>query len=132
MNGRPAAAVGIRLEPGANALATADAVRAKVKQLSASSPPVCASTFPYDSTEFISASIHEVVKTLIEAIIMVFLIIYFFLQNLRTAFIPTIVVPVALLGSFAIMYASRIFHQRADAVRPGRSPSASWWTTPSW
>jgi len=102
-DGRPCAAVGIRLEPGANALATANAVRAKVKQLSQFFPPGIIVTWPYDSTEFIHASIKEVVKTLIEAIVMVFLILYFFLQNLRTAFIPTIVVPVALLGSFALM-----------------------------
>ena len=104
-DGRPCAAVGIRLEPGANALSTANAVRAKVKQLSQFFPPGVIVTWPYDSTEFIRASIKEVVKTLVEAIIMVFLILYFFLQNLRTAFIPTIVVPVALLGSFAIMSA---------------------------
>jgi hydrophobe/amphiphile efflux-1 (HAE1) family protein len=102
-DGRPCAAVGIRLEPGANALATADRVRAKVKQLSQFFPQGIIVTWPYDSTEFIQASIKEVVKTLVEAIIMVFLILYFFLQNLRTAFIPTIVVPVALLGSFALM-----------------------------
>jgi multidrug efflux pump len=102
-DGRPCAAVGIHLEPGANALATADAVRAKVKQLSQFFPRGIVVTWPYDSTEFIRASIEEVVKTLLEAIVMVFLILYFFLQNLRTAFIPTIVVPVALLGSFAIM-----------------------------
>ncbi len=102
-NGRPCAAVGIHLEPGANALKTADAVHAKVKQLSRFFPPGVVVTWPYDTTEFIRASINEVVKTLIEAIIMVFLILYFFLQNLRTAFIPTIVVPVALLGSFALM-----------------------------
>jgi multidrug efflux pump len=105
VNGRPAAAVGIRLEPSANALATADAVRAKVKQLSQFFPPGVTVSFPYDSTEFISASVTEVVKTLIEAILLVFFIIYFFLQNLRTAFIPTIVVPVALLGTFAVMNA---------------------------
>jgi multidrug efflux pump len=104
VNGRPAAAIGIRLAPDANALATADAVRAKVKQLSQFFPAGVSVDFPYDSTEFIRASIQEVVKTLIEAIIMVFLIIYFFLQNLRTAFIPTIVVPVALLGAFAVMH----------------------------
>ena len=102
-NGRPCAAVGIHLEPGANALKTADAVRAKVAQLSQFFPPGVVVTWPYDTTEFIRASIREVVKTLLEAIVMVFLILYFFLQNLRTAFIPTIVVPVALLGSFAIM-----------------------------
>src|SRR5580698_1090216 len=102
-DGRPCAAVGIRLEPGANALATADRVRAKVKQLSQFFPQGVIVTWPYDSTEFIRASIIEVVKTLLEAIVMVFLILYFFLQNLRTALIPTIVVPVALLGSFALM-----------------------------
>ncbi len=102
-NGRPCAAVGIRLEPGANALATGNAVRAKVKQLSQFFPQGIVVGWPYDSTEFIRASIIEVIKTLVEAIIMVFLILYFFLQNIRTAFIPTIVVPVALLGSFALM-----------------------------
>ncbi|MGH8022930.1 MAG: efflux RND transporter permease subunit, partial [Limisphaerales bacterium] len=102
-DGRPCAAVGIRLEPGANAMKTADAVRAKVAQLSRFFPPGVIVTWPYDSTEFIRASISEVVKTLVEAIIMVFLILYFFLQNFRTAFIPTIVVPVALMGSFAVM-----------------------------
>jgi multidrug efflux pump len=105
VNGRPAAAVGIRLEPSANALATADAVRAKVKQLSQFFPVGVTVEFPYDSTEFVRISIQEVVKTLLEAIFLVFLILYFFLQNLRTAFIPTIVVPVALLGAFATMYA---------------------------
>jgi multidrug efflux pump len=104
VNGRPAAAIGIQLAPGANALATANAVRAKVKQLSQFFPAGVSVDFPYDSTEFISASIHEVVVTLIEAIILVFLIIYLFLQNIRTAFIPTLVVPVALLGTFAVMY----------------------------
>src|ERR1700677_197923 len=102
-DGRPCAAVGVRLEPGANALATADRIRAKVKQLSQFFPQGIIVTWPYDSTEFIQASIKEVIKTLVEAIVMVFLILYFFLQNLRTAFIPTIVVPVALLGSFALM-----------------------------
>jgi multidrug efflux pump len=105
VNGRPAAAVGVRLAPSANALATAKAVRAKVKQLARFFPAGVSVEIPYDATEFISASIDEVVKTLIEAVILVFLIIYFFLQNLRTAFIPTIVVPVALLGTFAVMYA---------------------------
>ncbi len=104
VNGRPAAAVGIRLSPGANALATAQSVRARVAQLSRFFPAGISVEFPYDSTEFIQASIEEVVKTLVEAIVLVFLIIYFFLQNLRTAFIPTIVVPVALLGTFAMMY----------------------------
>lgn len=105
VNGRPAAAVAIRLAPGANALATSEAVRAKVNQLSQFFPAGVRVDFPYDSTEFIRASVDEVVVTLAEAVALVFLIIYIFLQNLRTAFIPTIVVPVALLGTFAVMYA---------------------------
>ncbi|MGH7994982.1 MAG: efflux RND transporter permease subunit [Opitutaceae bacterium] len=105
VDGQPAAAVAIRLAPGANALATADAVRARVAQLAKYFPAGVVVRFPYDSTEFISASIIEVVKTLAEAVVLVFLIIYLFLQNLRTAFIPTIVIPVALLGAFAVMYA---------------------------
>ncbi len=105
VNGRPAAAVGIQLTPSANALATANAVKAKVKELSKFFPPGVRVDFPYDSSEFVRISIQEVVKTLIEAIVMVFLVIFLFLQNLRATFIPTIVVPVALLGTFAVMYA---------------------------
>ena len=104
VDGRPAAAVGIRLAPSANAVATANAVYAKVKQLSQFFPPGVRADYPYDSSEFVRISIQEVVKTLAEAIVMVFLIIFLFLQNLRTTFIPTIVIPVALLGTFAVMY----------------------------
>ena len=105
VDGRPAAAVGIRLAPSANAVATANAVHAKVKELSKFFPPGVRVDYPYDSSEFVRISIQEVVKTLVEAIVMVFLIIYLFLQNFRTTFIPTIVIPVALLGTFAVMYA---------------------------
>ena len=105
VDGRPAAAVGIRLAPSANAVATANAVHAKVKELSKFFPPGVRVDFPYDSSEFVRVSIQEVVKTLMEAIVMVFLIIFLFLQNFRATFIPTIVIPVALLGTFAVMYA---------------------------
>jgi multidrug efflux pump len=105
VDGRPAAAVGIRLAPSANAVATANAVHAKVKELSKFFPAGVRADFPYDSSEFVRASIREVVTTLIEAIAMVFLIIFLFLQNFRATFIPTIVIPVALLGTFAVMYA---------------------------
>ena len=105
VDGRPAAAVGIRLAPSANAVATANAVRAKVEELSKFFPAGVQADFPYDSSEFVRASIREVVTTLIEAIVMVFLIIFLFLQNFRATFIPTIVIPVALLGTFAVMYA---------------------------
>jgi multidrug efflux pump len=105
VDGRPAAAVGIRLAPSANAVVTANAVHAKVKELSKFFPAGVQVDFPYDSSEFVRASIREVVTTLIEAIVMVFLIIFLFLQNFRATFIPTIVIPVALLGTFAVMYA---------------------------
>jgi multidrug efflux pump len=103
VNGVPAAAVGIKLTPTANALATANAVRAKVKELSKTFPPGVSVNFPYDSSEFVRISIEEVFFTLLIAIVLVFLVIYLFLQNLRATFIPTIVVPVALMGTFTVM-----------------------------
>jgi multidrug efflux pump len=103
VNGEPASAVGIKLTPSANALATADAVRAKVKELSKFFPSGVTANFPYDSSEFVRISIEEVVFTLLIAIVLVFLVIYLFLQNLRATFIPTIVVPVALMGTFTVM-----------------------------
>jgi len=105
VDGRPAAAVGVRLAPSANAVATANAVRARVAELSKFFPQGVQVDFPYDSSEFVRASIKEVVWTLAEAIVMVFLIIFLFLQNFRATIIPTIVIPVALLGTFAVMYA---------------------------
>ena len=105
VDGRPAAAVGVRLSPSANAVATANAVHAKVKELSKFFPAGVRADYPYDGSEFVRASIQEVVTTLVEAIAMVFLIIFLFLQNFRATFIPTIVIPVALLGTFAVMYA---------------------------
>ncbi|HVU09337.1 MAG TPA: efflux RND transporter permease subunit [Verrucomicrobiae bacterium] len=103
VNGVPAAAVGVKLSPTANALATADAVRAKVADLSKFFPAGIKVNFPYDSSAFVRISIKEVVFTLLEAIGLVFLVIYLFLQNIRATFIPTIVVPVALMGTFTIM-----------------------------
>jgi len=104
VNGAKAAAVGIKLTPTANALATADAVRAKVAELSKFFPPGVKVNFPYDSSAFVRISIKGVVITLLEAIGLVFLVIYLFLQNFRATFIPTIVVPVALMGTFTIMH----------------------------
>jgi len=103
VNGKPAAAVGIKLTPSANALETAGAVRAKVAEMSKFFPPGVIVNFPYDTSEFVRISIEQVVITLLEAIGLVFLVIYLFLQNLRATFIPTIVVPVALMGTFTIM-----------------------------
>jgi multidrug efflux pump len=105
-NGQPASGIGVQLEPGANALATAKAVRAKIDELRPSFPPGLQVVYPYDTTPFIRASIIEVAKTLLEAIVLVFLVMYLFLQNLRATLIPTIAVPVVLLGAFAIMNAA--------------------------
>ena len=104
-NGQPGVGLAIKLSPAANALTTATAVKAKMEELSKFFPPGIVVDYPLDSSKFIRISIEEVIKTLIEAIILVFLVMYLFLQNFRATLIPTIVIPVALLGSFAAMYA---------------------------
>ncbi|CCG39837.1 efflux RND transporter permease subunit [Magnetospirillum molischianum] len=105
-NGHPAAAMGIKLATGANALETVDAVRKKFEELKKVLPEGLEVTYPYDTTPFVRISIEEVVKTLIEAIILVFLVMFLFLQNFRATLIPTIAVPVVLLGTFGILAAS--------------------------
>jgi multidrug efflux pump len=105
VNGRLAAAVGIKLTPTANALSTATAVHAKVAELAKLFPPGLQVDYPYDSSTFVRISVVEVVKTLFEAIALVFIVIFIFLQNIRATFIPTIVVPVALMGTFTVLYA---------------------------
>jgi multidrug efflux pump len=102
-NGQPTAGFGIQLATGANALNTAKLVRAKIDELSKYFPPGLVVKYPYDTTPFVKLSIEEVVKTLIEGIVLVFLVMYLFLQNLRATLIPTIAVPVVLLGTFAVM-----------------------------
>ncbi|SAL52941.1 efflux RND transporter permease subunit [Caballeronia humi] len=102
-NGAPTAGFGIQLATGANALQTARLVRAKIDDLSRYFPHGLVVKYPYDTTPFVKLSIEEVVKTLIEGIVLVFLVMYLFLQNLRATLIPTIAVPVVLLGTFAIM-----------------------------
>ncbi len=102
-NNQPAAGMAIMLATGANALATADAVKAKIAELEPYFPAGVKVVYPYDTTTFIKISIQEVVKTLIEAIILVFLVMYLFLQNFRATLIPTIAVPVVLLGTFGVM-----------------------------
>lgn len=102
-NNQPAAGMAIMLATGANALATAEAVKAKIAQLEPYFPAGVKVVYPYDTTTFIKISIQEVVKTLIEAIILVFLVMYLFLQNFRATLIPTIAVPVVLLGTFGVM-----------------------------
>ncbi len=103
LNGKPIAAVGIQLTPTANALETARLVREKMAELSKYFPPGIEYVIPYDTSLFIKISIEEVVKTLVEAVILVFLVMLLFLQNLRYTIIPAIVVPVSLMGTFATM-----------------------------
>ena len=105
-NGQPASALGVQLAPGANALATADAVRAKLDELKPFFPRGLQVVYPYDTTPFVRISIIEVVKTLFEGVALVFLVMYLFLQNLRATLIPTIAVPVVLLGTFGVMAAA--------------------------
>jgi multidrug efflux pump len=105
MNGKPAAGIAIQLAPGANALKTADAVKAKATELSSTFPPGVKLAFPVDNTTFIRLSINDVVKTLIEATILVIIVMFVFLQNWRTTLIPAIAVPVVLLGTFAVLAA---------------------------
>ncbi|EOW1072074.1 multidrug efflux RND transporter permease subunit AcrB [Cronobacter malonaticus] len=104
-NGQPAAGLGIKLATGANALDTAEAVRKTIAGLEPFFPSGLKVVYPYDTTPFVKISIFEVVKTLVEAIVLVFLVMYLFLQNFRATLIPTIAVPVVLLGTFAILAA---------------------------
>ncbi|SIO57349.1 hydrophobic/amphiphilic exporter-1, HAE1 family/multidrug efflux pump [Rhodovulum sp. ES.010] len=104
-NRQPAAGMAIRLAPGANALDTAERVKDRLEEASAFFPENVDYVIPYDTTPFIEISIKEVVKTLFEAILLVFLVMLLFLQNLRATLIPTLAVPVVLLGTFGIMAA---------------------------
>ena len=102
-NGHPAAGFAIQLAPGANALKTADAVKAKVAELSGDFPSDIKYVFPLDTTPFVKLSIEDVIKTLVEAVVLVFVVMFIFLQNWRVTLIPTIAVPVVLMGTFAVL-----------------------------
>lgn len=102
-NGKPAAGIAIKLAAGANALETSRAVKKELNRLSAWFPASMKTVYPYDTTPFIEISIQGVFQTLIEAIILVFLVMYLFLQSFRATLIPTIAVPVVILGTFAIL-----------------------------
>lgn len=103
-NGRPAVAFGLFLQPGANALNVAEGVAKKLEELSQTFPEGLQYAIPYDTTSFVNVSIKEVIKTFIEAIILVVIVIYFFLQNFRATIIPVLAVPVSIIGTFAGMY----------------------------
>ncbi len=105
LNGSPSVGMGVQLTSTANALATADAVKAKLEELQQYFPQGVKYTIPYDTSTFIAVSIEKVLETLLEAVALVFLVMFLFLQNLRYTIIPTIVVPVALLGTFATLLA---------------------------
>ncbi len=105
-NGMPSTGIAIKLATGANALQTAEAVRAKVEELKPFFPQGLDVVYPFDTTPFVEKSIEGVVHTLLEAIVLVFVIMYLFLQNFRATLIPTIAVPVVLLGTFAILSAA--------------------------
>jgi len=102
-NGKPSAGIAIRQEPGANALDTADRIKKRMEELSRFFPAGMKAVYPYDTTPFIKVAIEEVVKTLFEAILLVFLVMWLFMGNIRATLIPTIAVPVVLLGTFAVL-----------------------------
>jgi len=104
-NGYPASGIAVSLATGANALSTATAVKAEMAELAKTFPAGMHYVIPYDTTPFITLSIEEVVKTLIEAIVLVFVVMFIFLQNWRATLIPTIAVPVVLLGTFGVLAA---------------------------
>lgn len=105
LNGKPTAAFAIVLSPNANALATAQGVRQQMEQLSKYFPGNITYSIPYDTAPYVKVSIEQVVHTLAEAMVLVFLVMYLFLQNVRYTLIPALVVPVAMLGAFAVMLA---------------------------
>ncbi|CAI8693570.1 multidrug efflux RND transporter permease subunit [Burkholderia pyrrocinia] len=102
-NGKPATLAGVLLSPGANAVKTADAVRTRMAELSKAMPSGMTYSIPFDTSPFVKISIEKVLHTLIEAMVLVFLVMYLFLQNVRYTLIPAIVAPVAMLGTFTIM-----------------------------
>jgi multidrug efflux pump len=105
LNGSPSIPIGVFLQSGANSLETASAIKKALEDASKNFPEDITYSIPYDSTDFISASIHDVVKTFVEALILVILIIFLFLQSWRATIIPFIAVPVSIIGAFAGMYA---------------------------
>ncbi len=105
LNGNPSTGIGVQLAPTGNALATAEAVRTRMEELARYFPQGVQWSIPYDSSRFVEISIRQVVVTLLEAVALVFLVMFLFLQNIRYTIIPTLVVPVALLGTFGALFA---------------------------
>ncbi|RQS98784.1 multidrug efflux RND transporter permease subunit [Burkholderia seminalis] len=105
LNGRPAATVGIQLGPRGNALETSNAIRARLAELSRTLPPGVAIEIPFDGAHFVTIAIREVVLTLLEAVVLVFCVMWLFLRDLRYTLVPTVVIPVTLMGAFVAMWA---------------------------
>ena len=105
LNGEPSTGIAVQLSPTGNALATATAVKKRINELSRYFPPGVKATIPYDSSTFVSLSIRQVVETLLAAVVLVFLVMFLFLQNIRYTIIPTLVVPITLMGTFAVLLA---------------------------
>ena len=103
LNGQPAAAMGVQLAPGANALETAQGIKTRLAELSKNFPSDVSYSVPFDTSIFVKVAISKVLMTLAEAVVLVFLVMLLFLQNLRYTLIPTIVVPICLLGTLAVM-----------------------------
>ncbi len=102
-NGKPASGIGIKLAPGANALDTVARIKDRVNAIAKEFPPDVKVIYPYDTSPFVRLSIEQVIETLVEAVVLVFLVMFLFLQNIRATLIPTIAVPVVLLGTFAVL-----------------------------
>ena len=105
LNGKPSTGIGVQLSPTGNALATSRAIQKRIDELSPYFPPGVKATIPVDSSKFVEISIRQVVVTLFEAVLLVFLVMYLFLQDFRYTLIPTLVVPIALMGTFAVLLA---------------------------
>lgn len=105
LNGKPSATVGIKLSPQGNAIETSDAIRARLAELQKSLPPGVGVEIPFDTSRFVHVALHEVALTLVEAVLLVFLVMWLFLRDLRYALVPTIVIPVALTGALLALYA---------------------------
>ncbi len=105
LDGQPSTGIGVQLSPTGNALSTAKAIRTRLDELSRYFPPGVKATIPYDSSKFVEISIRQVATTLIEAVVLVFLVMFLFLQNIRYTIIPTLVVPIALMGTFGVLLA---------------------------
>jgi len=103
LNGQPSTGIGVQLSPTGNALATARAINARLTELSRYFPAGVTATIPYDSSKFVEISIRQVAMTLLEAVALVFLVMFLFLQNIRYTIIPTLVIPIALMGTFAVL-----------------------------